>query len=154
VLAGELVGGVDLDVAARAQRGLVGAAHHRGSRALASVALDLHGRRPTSQSTSYPVSPHSAKDETKKIRPLTVVEDEGEKRPARERREIQRAGRVAHISRLREHATRAISELPGGRACGGGLAGETCGQRLPARLPPVHCSYAGITLGRADFDLM
>jgi hypothetical protein len=44
VLARELVGGVDLDVAARAQRGLVGAAHHRGSRALARVALDLHGR--------------------------------------------------------------------------------------------------------------
>jgi hypothetical protein len=42
VLAGELVGGVDLDVAARAQRRLVGAAHHRGHRALARVALDLH----------------------------------------------------------------------------------------------------------------
>jgi len=37
VLAGELVGGVDLDVAARAQRSFVGAAHHRGSRALARV---------------------------------------------------------------------------------------------------------------------
>jgi hypothetical protein len=42
VLAGELVGGVDLDVAARAQHRLVGAAHHRGHRALARVALDLH----------------------------------------------------------------------------------------------------------------
>ena len=37
VLAGELVGGVDLDVAARAQRSFVGTAHHRGSRALARV---------------------------------------------------------------------------------------------------------------------
>ena len=42
VLAGELVGGVDLDVAARAQRRLVGAAHHRGRRGLARVALDPH----------------------------------------------------------------------------------------------------------------
>ena len=42
VLAGELVSGVDLDVAARAQRRLVGAAHHRGCRGLARVALDPH----------------------------------------------------------------------------------------------------------------
>ena len=42
VLAGELVGCVDLDVAARAQRRLVGAAHHRGRRGLARVALDPH----------------------------------------------------------------------------------------------------------------
>ena len=37
VLAGELVGGVDLDVAARAQRSFVSVAYHRGSRALARV---------------------------------------------------------------------------------------------------------------------
>jgi len=86
VLAGELVGGVDLDVAARAQRGLVGAAHHRGSRALARVALDLHGCRPTSQ---LAILSHNTQPTTrgrqrtkKKIRPLTAVEDEGEKRPA------------------------------------------------------------------------
>lgn len=48
VLAGELVGGVDLHVAARAQRRLVGAAHHRGRRGLARVALDPHAARPFS----------------------------------------------------------------------------------------------------------
>uniref|UniRef100_A0A8R7TKE4 Uncharacterized protein n=1 Tax=Triticum urartu TaxID=4572 RepID=A0A8R7TKE4_TRIUA len=42
VLAGQLVGGVDLHVAARAQRRLVRAAHHRRRRALARVALDPH----------------------------------------------------------------------------------------------------------------
>lgn len=47
VLAGELVGGVDLHVASCAQRRLVGAAHHRGRRAFARVALDLHGRSTT-----------------------------------------------------------------------------------------------------------
>jgi hypothetical protein len=42
VLAGQLVGGVDLDVAARAQRRLVRAAHHGGRRGAARVALDPH----------------------------------------------------------------------------------------------------------------
>jgi hypothetical protein len=44
VLAGHLVGGVDLDVAARAQRRLVRAAHHGGGRGPARVALDPHLR--------------------------------------------------------------------------------------------------------------
>jgi hypothetical protein len=44
VLAGQLVGGVDLDVAARAQRRLVRAAHHGGGRGPARVALDPHLR--------------------------------------------------------------------------------------------------------------
>lgn len=42
VLAGQPVGCVDLDVAAPAQRRLVGAAHHRRRRDPARVALDLH----------------------------------------------------------------------------------------------------------------
>jgi hypothetical protein len=56
VLAGELVGGVDLDVAARAQRRLVRAAHHRGRRALARVALDPHARPPSRSSRSSQAS--------------------------------------------------------------------------------------------------
>lgn len=42
MLAGELVGCVDLDVAARAKSGLVGAAYHRRRCLLAHIALDLH----------------------------------------------------------------------------------------------------------------
>lgn len=42
VLAGQLVGGVDLHVAAAAERSLVRAAYHRRRRLLAHVALDLH----------------------------------------------------------------------------------------------------------------
>lgn len=42
VLAGELVGGVDLQVTLPTERGLVGAAYDRRRRLLAHVALDLH----------------------------------------------------------------------------------------------------------------
>jgi hypothetical protein len=84
---GELVGGVDLDVAARAQRGLVGAAHHGGSRALARVALDLHGRStslsavytPRPSSLSCPVVSQVAttrEARTNKIRPPTAMEED------------------------------------------------------------------------------
>lgn len=44
VLAGELVGGVDLDVALGAESRLVRAAYHRGRSPLADVALYLHPR--------------------------------------------------------------------------------------------------------------
>lgn len=42
VLASQLVGGVDIQVALRTEGGLVGAAYHRRRRLLAHVALDFH----------------------------------------------------------------------------------------------------------------